>query len=139
VIESIKRRAERGSLGRGGAEEDRGDMGAYLLSTTLALAVVCALAVGLLKALGRKRPEAGARLRVIERLPLEARRSLYLVEAGGRHLLVGVGDGAMTTLAELDPAAGEAVVTVAPPPAPGWQTAFASALRRVVLGAGSGR
>ena len=114
-------------------------MGAYLLSTTLALAVVCALAVGLLKALGRKRPEAGARLRVIERLPLEARRSLYLVEAGGRHLLVGVGDGAMTTLAELDPAAGEAVVTVAPRPAPGWQTAFASALRRVVLGAGSGR
>lgn len=79
-------------------------MGSYVISTTVALAVVCALAVVLLRLFAR-RPTGSSRLKILERLPLEPRRSLYLVEAGGRVLLVGVGDGAMATLAELDAAA----------------------------------
>jgi flagellar biogenesis protein FliO len=39
---------------------------------------------------------------VIARCPLEPRRSVYVVEAAGRSFLIGVGDGPMTVLAELD-------------------------------------
>jgi flagellar biosynthetic protein FliO len=78
--------------------------GAYLLHTALALVAVCALAA-LVLALLRRRVGAGSRaLRVVARLPLEPRRALYLVEAAGKFLLLGVGEGPMTTLAELDAA-----------------------------------
>ena len=40
--------------------------------------------------------------RVVARCPLEPRRSVYLIEAAGRCFLVGVGDGPMSLLAELD-------------------------------------
>ena len=76
-------------------------IGAYLVQTTLALVAVCALAVLVLRLLRRR--SSGARgLRVVARLALEPRRSMYVVEAAGKFLLVGVGDGPMTTLAELD-------------------------------------
>ncbi len=76
-----------------------------LLSTTVALAFVCALAVGVLKLLplfGQKRGTVRG-MRVVSRLPLDARRSLYVVEVGGRCLLVGAGDGPLTLLTEVDP------------------------------------
>jgi flagellar biogenesis protein FliO len=41
-------------------------------------------------------------VRVLARCPLEPRRAVYVIEAGGRWLLVGVGEGPMTVLAELD-------------------------------------
>lgn len=79
--------------------------GAYLLQTTLALLFVAALAAVVLRALRRRGIGAGSRaLRVVARLHLEPRRALYVIEAAGRYLLVGVGDGPMTTLAELDAA-----------------------------------
>jgi flagellar protein FliO/FliZ len=75
-----------------------------LATTVVALAVVCALAIGALRALGRKGVGGGAAgLKVVARLALEPRRTLYVVEAGGKCLLVGVGDGPMAVLAELDP------------------------------------
>jgi flagellar biogenesis protein FliO len=96
-----------------------------LWSTTLALAVMCALALGALRALGRRGGGAPRGLRVVGRLPLETRRTLYVVEAAGRTLLVGVGDGPMTVLAELDPTRLEA-------PAAAPSTGLVAALRRVV-------
>lgn len=75
-----------------------------LLSTTVALAFVCALAVGVLKLLGPRRGPSGRGMRVLNKLPLDARRSLYVVEVGGRCLLVGAGDGPLTLLTEVDPA-----------------------------------
>jgi flagellar protein FliO/FliZ len=72
-----------------------------LLSTTVALAFVCALAVGALRLLGPRR-FLGKRLRVVEKLPLDARRSLYVVEVDGRQLLLGAGDGPLTLLRELE-------------------------------------
>jgi flagellar biogenesis protein FliO len=41
-------------------------------------------------------------LRVIARLPLEPRRSLYLVEVAGDFFLLGAGEGGLSTLATLD-------------------------------------
>jgi flagellar biogenesis protein FliO len=105
------------------------------------LGVVCLVAWGALRLLagrgiGRGGLGAGA-VRVLARCSLEPRRSVYVIEAAGRCLLVGVGDGPMTVLAELDadklpastplvPAAqrlGELLARVMkrPPPAPGDQ------------------
>ena len=84
-----------------------GGYGWYLAQTLLALLVVCALAYTVLR-WGVRRLYGGAtgggRVRVLERVPLDPRRTLYLVEVGGKVLLLGAGDGAMTTLAEIDPA-----------------------------------
>jgi flagellar protein FliO/FliZ len=83
--------------------------GGWLFSvarTLLALLGVCALAWVALNLLARRglgvaRP--GARLRLLERLPLGPRRQLYLVQADARVFLVGMGDsGALSLIAELD-------------------------------------
>jgi len=74
--------------------------------TLLALLGVCALAWVALNLLARRglgvaRP--GARLRLLERLPLGPRRQLYLVQADARLFLVGTGDsGGLSLIAELD-------------------------------------
>ena len=79
--------------------------GAFLLETLAILTVVCALAWLILR-YGVKR--GGLRgtgpLSVVARLPLEPRRTLYVIEAPGKTLLVGVSEGSIATLAELDPA-----------------------------------
>jgi flagellar biogenesis protein FliO len=70
------------------------------------LGVVCFAAFWVLRWLGRKgvgRPDAS--VRVIGRCFLEPRRSVYLIESGGRCFLVGVGDGPMSMLAEIDKSA----------------------------------
>jgi flagellar protein FliO/FliZ len=84
-----------------------GGYGWYLLQTLLALGAVCLLAWIVLR-WGVKRlygASGSGRIRVLERVPLDPRRSLYLVEVGGKVLLVGAGEGPMTTLAEIDPKA----------------------------------
>jgi flagellar biogenesis protein FliO len=64
-------------------------------------------------------------MRVVGRLALEPRRSIYLVEVGGRCFVVGVGEGPMAMLAEVD----------APPPGqPVDEPALARAWRRVMGG-----
>ncbi len=95
-----------------------------MLRTLLALAGVCLLAWGLLRVLARRgwgRPfaRAGSLVEVIERVPLDARRALYVVRAGGRVLLVGVGEsGAPSLVAELDPGLARAAQPATPPGAP---------------------
>src|SRR4051812_35145673 len=67
------------------------------------LGVVCVLAWGTLRLLaGRGAGKASGAIRVIARCPLEPRRSVFVIEAAGRCFLVGVGDGPMALLAELD-------------------------------------
>ncbi len=58
--------------------------------------------------LAARSPSLTAGMRVVGRLTLEPRRSIYLVEVGGRCLVVGVGEGPMALLSELPelPAAG---------------------------------
>ncbi|MBX3250937.1 MAG: flagellar biosynthetic protein FliO [Myxococcales bacterium] len=101
--------------------------GAALLQTLVSLVAVCLLAWLLLRWGARKGLGVGGRggrIRVIERVALDARRSLYLVEVGGKVLLVGTGDAASPSLlTELDP---EAI-----PSAPAERrSAFASVLQR---------
>jgi flagellar biosynthetic protein FliO len=67
------------------------------------LGVVCVLAFVALKWLaGRGVGRAGGAVKVLARCPLEPRRSVYLIETAGRCFLVGVGDGPMSLLAEVD-------------------------------------
>ncbi len=67
------------------------------------LGVVCVVAWGALRLLaGRGVGTASGAIRVVARCPLEPRRSVYVVEAAGRSFLIGVGDGPMAVLAELD-------------------------------------
>jgi flagellar biosynthetic protein FliO len=68
------------------------------------LGVVCVLAWGTLRLLaGRGIGKASGAIRVVARCPLEPRRSVFVIETAGRCFLVGVGDGPMALLAELEP------------------------------------
>ncbi|MBX3274555.1 MAG: flagellar biosynthetic protein FliO [Sandaracinaceae bacterium] len=78
--------------------------GVALLQTLLALAAVCILAWVVLRWSARRGlgHGTGRRVKVLERVPLDGRRALYLVEVGGRVLLLGAGEGAApAVLAEL--------------------------------------
>ena len=69
----------------------------------LSLGAVCLVAYLALRFLaGRGLGRASGGVRVLARCPLEPRRSVYLIEAAGRCFLVGVGDGPMALLAEVD-------------------------------------
>jgi flagellar protein FliO/FliZ len=92
--------------------------GAYLVQTALALVAVSALALVTLRLLRRRAGPGGPGLRVVARLALEPRRSIYVVEAAGRYLVVGVGDGPMALLAELDATRAAALESAEPASAP---------------------
>lgn len=82
-----------------------GGYGVALLQTLLALAAVCVLAWVVLKWSARRGLGLGSRrIKVLERTPLDGRRSLYLVSIGERVFLIGGGEGAApSVLAELEP------------------------------------
>jgi flagellar biogenesis protein FliO len=74
----------------------------YVIQTVATLAAVCALAAVVLWAARRAgvgRP-AGP-ITLVGRLPLEARRSIYLVRVGEVVLVVGAGEGGFTKLGEV--------------------------------------
>jgi flagellar biogenesis protein FliO len=81
-------------------------LGGSLALSFVSLAVVCLVAYLCLRWLSRRgvgRTEGA--VRVLARCTLEARRSVYLLQVGGRCFLIGVGDGPMAMLAEIDSAA----------------------------------
>ena len=83
-----------------------GGYGVALLQTLLALAAVCILAWVVLKWAAQRGLGIGAgkRIQIVERVGLDARRALFLVEVEGRVLLLGVGEGAAPALlCELSP------------------------------------
>jgi flagellar protein FliO/FliZ len=83
--------------------------GWLLAETLVALIAVCLLALVALR-WGLRRlgmpgsASGGGRIRVLERVAIDPRRSLLLVAVGARVLLVGSGEGPITMLAEIDPA-----------------------------------
>lgn len=85
------------------------DVGWALLRTMVVLGMVVLLAwltlnVGLRKLMGI-RPAVGTQLiTVLERVPLDQKRALFVVEAAGEVLLVGGGDAGLSLLAKLDKA-----------------------------------
>ncbi len=90
--------------------------GELMLTSLLVLVVVCVVAWAALKWLGRwvEGRRVGTGVTVVGRVPLEPRRSLYVVEAGGRRLLIGSSEGGVTLLTELEAEA----VAEEPKPAP---------------------
>ena len=88
-----------------GAAASYGDL---LVTSIIVLAVVCVVAFVVVKVLGRflatGRVRGAHLLDVIARVPLEPRRSLYVVEVAGKTLLVGTSEMGLSVLSELDAA-----------------------------------
>lgn len=80
----------------------------YILMVLFSLAIVCLLAMVVLRVVYSK---AGLSLKgfskdklinVIDRQMLQPNRMIYIVEAAGKYLLIGVSDGNISILTELD-------------------------------------
>ncbi len=80
--------------------------GDLLVTSVIVLAVVCVVAFAVVKLLGRflatGRVRGAHLLDVVARVPLEPRRSLYVVEVAGKTLLVGTSEMGLSVLSELD-------------------------------------
>ena len=86
-----------------GAAASYGDL---LVTSLVVLGVVCVAAFVLVRLLGRVlatgRTRGAHLLDVVARVPLEPRRSLYVVEVAGKTLLVGTSEMGLSVLSELD-------------------------------------
>jgi flagellar biogenesis protein FliO len=109
-----------------GPETAATDSPAYMLFNTLAaLGLVVALIYVTLHLGARKLlklgPQPGALVRVVERVPLDAKKSLYVLQAAGEYLLIGGTESSVALLGKLDPSAVEQALAArqVKPPAPG--------------------
>jgi flagellar biosynthetic protein FliO len=87
----------------GGSGSELPSVGSSLALSFVSLGLICVAAYWVLRWLGRRgvgRPSAN--IRIVGRCCLEPRRSVYLVEAAGRCFLVGVGDGPISLIAEVE-------------------------------------
>ncbi len=76
-----------------------------LLQTLLALAAVCGLAWVIFRVVLPRLQvgnSAGNMIRVVERVGLDAKRSLFVVEVAGKYLLVGSSENGVQLVSELD-------------------------------------
>jgi len=96
-----------------------------LLQTLVALGIVCSVAYVTLRVILPKLGGLGLRrptglMHIVDVLPLEPRRTLYVVEVNGKYLLVGVSEAGLQVMETLDAAAVEkhlaARETSQPPP-----------------------
>src|SRR5690349_10640530 len=87
--------------GTGGAS-----YGDLLVTSLVVLAAVCIAAFVVVRVLGRflatGRVRGAHLLDVVARVPLEPRRSLYVVEVANKTLLVGTNEMGLSVLSELD-------------------------------------
>jgi flagellar biogenesis protein FliO len=113
----------------GASESELPSLGSSLALSLVSLALVCFVAYFALRWLNRKGVgRSDDCIRVRGRCFLEPRRSVYVIETGGRCFLVGVGEGAMSLLAEIDKEA------IPSPPAGGDKSTspFGDVLARVL-------
>lgn len=110
------------------AESVGSGYGEMLVGSLLVLGVVCLVAwiVVRVGTRGFWRPRGAGVLDVVARVPLEPRRSLYVVEVAGKTLLVGTSEMGLSVLSELD---AERVRSDLARPSP---RSFAEALRSVL-------
>lgn len=89
--------------GNGAAGASYGEL---LTTSLLVLGGVCVAGFVIVRLFGRLVATGGARgahlLDVVARLPLEPRRSLYVVAVAGKTLLVGTSEMGLSVLSELD-------------------------------------
>src|SRR3954454_5297725 len=122
-------------MGVGAPGAELPSLGGSIAVSFVSLGLVCLLAYLALRWLARRGVGQGSGpLRVLARCPLEPRRSVYLIAAGGRCFLVGVGDGPMALLAEVDAAAVRSERAAAAVPATGFAEVLARVLARGTLG-----
>ena len=79
--------------------------GIFILETLAALALIAVCAWAVVRFGGariRGRMKTG-RLKIVERLVLEPRRSVYLIEVDGKPLLIGASEGSVRLLKSLIP------------------------------------
>lgn len=112
-------------------QEVPGGYGEFLLTSLLVLLIVCVLAwvvlrFGLRKLYPTARPGDAGPIKVIARVSLEARQTLYIVEVAGKTMLLGTGDRPVSLISELDAEAVAEAVAAAPKP-----RSFADVLRRI--------
>lgn len=117
-----------------GATTELPGLGPSLGLSLLSLGLVCVLAWVVLRLLARRGVGRGRQMiEVRARCPLDAKRSLYVVEVAGRCFLIGAGDGSPSLLAELDRASLLEDAAGAPSKVPGGAS-FAEVLGRAVSG-----
>lgn len=116
---------ETATLGTPGAEEEPESLGWTLVRTLFMLGAVVAsiyltLNVGLRKLMGLQGVSKGRAsvVSVVERVPLDQRRTLYVLKAAGEYLLVGGGEEGLQLLSKLDTAAVEQLHAEQQRPAP---------------------
>jgi flagellar biogenesis protein FliO len=85
------------------------DVGWALVRTIVVLGLVLALVyltlnVGLRRLLGVKGATSAGLVTVLERVPLDQKRALFVIEAAGEVLLVGGAEGSLTLISKLDAA-----------------------------------
>lgn len=89
--------------GTGAGDASYGDL---LVTSLLVLGAVCVVAFVVVRVAGRWLATGRVRgahvLDVVARVPLEPRRSLYIVEVAGKSLLVGTSEMGLSVLSELD-------------------------------------
>ncbi len=92
--------------------------GDLLVTSLVVLGAVCIAAFVVVRVLGRwlstGRTRGAHLLDVVARVPLEPRRSLYVVEVAGKTLLVGTSEMGLSVLSELDAAEVKARAVAAP-------------------------
>lgn len=112
----------------GGVESSYGEL---LATSLIVLGAVCIASFVVVRFLGRWLATGRARgrdlLDVVARVPLEPRRSLYVVEVAGKTLLVGTSEMGLTVLSELDR---EQVRANMPPPPPSFADLVRAAWRK---------
>ena len=77
--------------------------GSSLGLSFLFLGLICLVGWGLVRFLGRRQTIGQQRIRIVSRVSIEPRRSLLIVEAGGRGFLLGSGESGISLIAEIDP------------------------------------
>lgn len=119
-----------------GAAASYGDL---LMVSLLVLGGVCVGAFVLVRLVGRflatGRVRGAHLLDVVARVPLEPRRSLYVVEVAGKTLLVGTSEMGLSVLSELD--GGEVRARMVERPSFGELVRAAWSRRRGLRGAGT--
>lgn len=116
--------------------EGLGDLvGTFARTMLMLLAVLALVYLTLHKGLGKltERSQIGKRMRVVERVGLDARRGLYIVEVDGRELLIGTGEQGPVRLSEL----GELEQSPAPVPNANFHAALEHVAERETIPAAS--
>jgi flagellar biogenesis protein FliO len=88
---------------------------AFVLGMVI-LAVYVTLNFGLRRLLGiAAMPRGPGVVQVVERIPLDQKRAMFVIKAAGEYLLIGSGDGALTLISKLDTAEVEKAKQAQPP------------------------